>query len=144
MTQSASTAQLVLQVVVPQTNIEQGTVEAWLQVPEPEQTEGGWWVVPLHDSARPQATVFAACVQAPAPLQVPVLPQGGLAAQPPCGSATVPTLAQVPPAPVQTWQTGQLALPQQRPSTQFPLLHWLAPLHVAPLACFATQAPPLQ
>jgi hypothetical protein len=52
----------------------------WLQVPAPEQRDGGWKVVPVHDWASPQETVLAACVQPLAPLQVPVLPQGGLAA----------------------------------------------------------------
>jgi hypothetical protein len=51
--------------------------------------------------------------QAP-PTQSPVLPQGLVAAQPPCGSAVAfATLTQVPPAPVQAWQVGQLDVPQQ-------------------------------
>jgi hypothetical protein len=65
-------------------------------------------------------------VQAPLPLQVPVLPQVPLAAQRPCGSlAVLARLAQAPALPVtlQAWQVGQLALLQQTPSTQFPLPH---------------------
>ena len=69
--------------------------------------------------------MVGACVQAPAPLHVPVLPQGGLAGQRPCGSV-VPfaTAAQVPlPLTLHAWQVGQLALPQHVPSTQLPLMH---------------------
>jgi hypothetical protein len=33
---------------------------------------------------------------------------------------------------------------QQTPSTQLPLEHWLAPVHAAALASFATQLVPLQ
>jgi hypothetical protein len=50
-----------------------------LQAPPPLQNDCGWYVVPVHDTAAPQATVVAAWVQPLAPLQVPVLPQGGLA-----------------------------------------------------------------
>ena len=82
-------------------------------------------VVPLHVAAA-QLTVVAASVHAPLPSQAPVLPQVPLAPQRLCGSVTVlATLAQAPALPVtlQAWQSGQLALPQQTPSTQFPLLH---------------------
>ena len=45
----------------------------------------------------PHATLALACSHAPAPLQLPVLPQGGLAAQPPWGSILPePTSAHVP------------------------------------------------
>jgi len=53
----------------------------------PVQNDFGWKVVPVHDTPAPQDTVVAACVQAPAPLQVPMLPQGGLAAHWPEGAA---------------------------------------------------------
>jgi len=43
----------------------------------------------VHDCARPHDTVAAACVQAPLPLHVPVLPHGGLAVHWPAG-AVVP------------------------------------------------------
>ena len=115
----------LLQLVAPQMYGAQLTVVGVEQVPLPEQKAVGVKVVPLHEEAA-QLTLLAACVQAPAPLQVPVLPQVLPAAQRLCGSATVlATLAQVPALPVtlQAWQVGQLAVPQQTPSTQFPLLH---------------------
>jgi hypothetical protein len=115
-------------------------VEVWLQLPAPEQNDGGWYVVPLHDDPRPQLWVVGAWVQAPAPLQVPVLPQGGLAAHCPDG-AEVPAgrLVQVPglPETLQAWQLPQLALPQQTPSMQLPLMHWVPPVQVMPLALSA-------
>jgi hypothetical protein len=95
------------------------------QIPVPEQNEAGVKVLPLHVAAA-QLTVLAASVHAPLPLQAPVLPQVPLAVQRPCGSATaLATLAQAPklPATLQAWQRGQLALPQQTPSTQLPLPH---------------------
>ena len=68
----------------------------------------------MHDCARPQETVLAACWQAP-PTQTPVLPQGGLAAQ--LGGSELPsgTFVHVPrlPATLQDWQAGQLEAPQQ-------------------------------
>ena len=76
--------------------------------------------------AAAQLTVVAACVQAPLPLQVPVLPQVPLAPQRACGSVTVlATLAQVPglPATLQAMQVPQLAVLQQTPSMQLPLPH---------------------
>ena len=98
------------------------------QAPLPEQNAVGVKVVPLHDAAA-QLTLLAACVQAPLPLQVPVLPQVPLAAHRACGSVTLlATLAQVPgllPT-LQAMQVPQLAVLQQTPSTQFPLPHsWL-------------------
>jgi hypothetical protein len=89
------------------------------------QNATGVKVVPLQD-AGPQVTLVPACVQAPAPLQVPVLPQVVLVLQRPCGSVTVlATLAQVPglPETLQAMQVPQLAVLQQTPSTQFPLPH---------------------
>jgi hypothetical protein len=55
-------------------------VGSWLHMPVPVQNDCGWKVTPVHMTAAPHATLVAACVQPPAPLQVPVLPQGGLAA----------------------------------------------------------------
>jgi hypothetical protein len=69
----------------------------------------------------PQATVVAASWHAPAPLQRPVLPQGGFAAHKPCGSAVlIATFAQLPRLPVtlQAWQVPHEAVLQQTPSTQ--------------------------
>jgi hypothetical protein len=84
----------------------QAAVALWLQAPAPVQEDGGWWVVPLQDSTRPQATVAAAWSQTPV-LQVPVLPQVVLTAQ---------------------------VVPQQMPPTQLPLMHWFAVAQARPLA----------
>jgi hypothetical protein len=84
------------------------------------QCEIGVYVDPLQDAV-PHETVVAACWQAPAPLQLPVLPQGGLAAHSPWGSV-VPsaTLAQLPAAPgtLHAWQVPQAVALQHTPSTQ--------------------------
>jgi hypothetical protein len=55
-------------------------------------------------------------------------------------------LVQVPSEPVmlQASQAPAQALLQQYPSTQLPLVHWLAVLQTAPLLCLATQEVPLQ
>ena len=97
------------------------------QVPDPEQNAAGVKtdVVVLQEAAAHE-TLLAAWVQAPAPLQVPVLPQVVPVAQRACGSVTVlATLVQVPGLPVtlHDWQVPQLAVLQQTPSTQFPLPH---------------------
>jgi hypothetical protein len=96
--------------------------------------------------AEPQTTVAAACVQAPAPLQVPVLPQVPLAVQRAWGSVRPPpTLEQVPmPLRLQAWQVPHEVVEQQTPSTQLPMLHSWALPQVAPLALRAAQAVPLQ
>jgi len=113
------------------------------QLPAPLQNATGVNVEPLQE-ADPQVTLVEAWVQAPAPLQVPVLPQVPLAAQRPCGSLTaLATLAQVPalPATLQAWQVPQLAVPQQTPSTQKPLPHsWLA-RQATPLLLTGRQLP---
>jgi hypothetical protein len=41
----------------------------------------------------------------------------------------------------QAWQAGQLALPQQTPSTQLPLWHWLPAAQVTPEPSLAVHAP---
>ena len=112
---------------------------AWLHVPVPEQVDAGWYVVPVHDTARPHDTDAAACVQPLAPLQVPVLPQGGLAAHWPAGAA-VPAASgvQVPGVPpLQVWQVPQAGLPQQTPLTQLPLMHWFPAVQTRPFALSA-------
>jgi len=95
--------------------------------------------------AVPQTTVAAAWVQAPAPLQVPVLPQVPLVVQRACGSpAPSATFEQVPsPFRLQAWQVPQDPVPQQTPSTQLPLPHSCAAAQTAPLALRATQLPPV-
>ncbi len=89
--------------------------------------------------AAAQLTVVAAWVQAPAPLQVPVFPQVPFAAHCPEG-AVVPAAsgAQLPaPLTLQAWQVPQLPLPQQTPSVQNPLMHWLAALQLWPFGLSA-------
>jgi hypothetical protein len=99
-------------------------------------------VVPLQDGL-PHWTEGAVCWQAPAPLQTPVLPQGGPAGQRECGSLEPdPTLTQLP-APPQTWQVAQLVTLQQTPSTQLPVPHsWSAP-QLAPELFLGRQLPPV-
>jgi hypothetical protein len=110
-------------------------VAIWLQLPEPEQDDCGWNVVPVHETAAPQDTVDAAWVQPLAPLQKPVLPQGGLAAHWPEGAA-VPAArgVQVPGAvPLQVWQVPHAALPQQTLLRQLPLMHSFPATQAVPL-----------
>ena len=88
----------------------------------------------MHDAPAPQAVPAVPCVQALAPLQVPVLPQGGLAVHWPAGAA-VPAASgvQVPgDVPLQVWHVPQLGLPQQTLFTQLPLMHWLPAVHAVP------------
>jgi hypothetical protein len=143
--QSVSSLQVVLQAVLePQTYWPQVPDAGVVQVPEPEQCDAGVKVAPLQVAPGAQATLLAACVQAPEPLQLPVLPHGGLAAQRPCGSARPPvTLAQIPvPLTVHAWQVPQAAVEQQTPSTQLPLVHsWPVP-QVVPLPLTGRQLPP--
>ena len=73
-----SALQVVLQLVPLQTYGAQLDVVAAEQLPPPEQKAVGVNVVPVQDAA-PQLTLVGACVQAPPPLQVPVLPQVPLA-----------------------------------------------------------------
>jgi hypothetical protein len=111
----------------------------WLHVQLPEQNEGAWYVVPVHDVARPHDVEAAACVQPLAPLQVPVLPQGGLAVHWPVGAA-VPAASgvHVPGVvPLQVWQVPHAELPQQTPLMQLPLMHWLPAVQAAPFALSA-------
>jgi hypothetical protein len=70
------------------------------QAPAPVQCEIAVYVEPEHEAV-PHATLVLACSQAPAPLQLPVLPQGAFGVQPPCGSSKpAPTFAQEPVAQV--------------------------------------------
>ena len=124
-TQSVSVVQLVLQALVPQTNPPaQGLETGAAQAPVPLQWETGVNVDPLQEAV-PQETVVPPSWQCPAPSQAPVFPQGGLAAQRPCGSVVPdPTLAQVPALPVtlHDWQVPQELEAQQTPSTQLSLV----------------------
>jgi len=115
-----------------------------VHAPPPLQNDGGWYVVPEHDADVPQATEVGCCVQAPLPLQTPVLPQAPFDAQRLCGSpAPAPTFAHVPglEARLHAWQVEQAFVLQQTPSTQLALTHWLPAPHVPPSAFFAWQLP---
>lgn len=134
--QSLFVLQVVRQPVVPlQTYGEQLDVVWVPQVPAPVQSAGAVKVDPEHDGGR-HWRVLDCCVQAPAPLQVPVFPQGGAAvhcvpgAGVPAGSG-----AQLPgwPLTLQAWQVGQVWLPQHTPSVQNPLIHWFAAEQTCPL-----------
>jgi hypothetical protein len=87
--------------------------------------------------------VVCCCVQAPPPLQTPVLPHSPFGAQRPCGSLVPePTLEQVPkPFRLHAWQVEQAFVLQQTPSTQLPLAHWLLPPHATPSPLLSTQLP---
>ena len=88
--------------------------------PSPVQCEIDVNVEPAHEAA-PQLTPALACSQAPAPLQLPVLPHGGWAVQRACGSASPgATFEHVPalPTTLQAWHVPHIELPQQTPSTQ--------------------------
>jgi hypothetical protein len=54
------------------------------------------------------------------------------------------TLVQVPslPATAQLWQVGQAPTPQQKPSVQWPFVHWLSPVQARPFARVGWQLPP--
>jgi hypothetical protein len=90
------------------------------QPPVPLQWDTGVYVDPLHDCV-PHVTVVAASWQAPAPLQKPVFPQGGLAVHRFIVSALPSgTFAQLP-ALVPTlhaWQSEHELVLQQTLSTQ--------------------------
>ena len=93
-------------------------------VPAPEQVGAGVNVVPVQ-VALPQVTVAAACVHAPAPLQVPCCRRSWSPAHWPEGAVvTGPMTAQLPaPFRLQAWQVPQVPVPQQTPSVQKPLMH---------------------
>ena len=115
-TQSPSPEHVVLHAAAPQTYGEQLEVPGVAQAPAPVQCEMGVKVDPLHE-ATPQGVLTLACSHAPAPLQLPVLPQGGLAGQPACGSGTpTPTFAHAPV--MQVWHRPHDDDPQHTPSTQ--------------------------
>jgi hypothetical protein len=100
-------------------------------------------VLPLHEGPL-HITLVGCCWQAPLPLQAPVLPQVPLAGQALCGSATLSgTLVQTPALPLmlQALQVGQLALPQQTPSTQKPLVHSTAVRQATPFDLCSRQLP---
>ena len=76
-----------MELVVSQTKLpRQGDGTDGGQLPVPLQCETGVKLEPVQDAAAPQVTPVPACVQAPLPLQVPVLPQGGAAVHWPAGA----------------------------------------------------------
>jgi hypothetical protein len=114
------------------------------QVPVPEQKVAPV-AVPLVQDAATQVTDVDAWVQAPLPLQVPVLPQMPLATHRACGSVPpLPTAAQVPrPFRLQARHVPHELVEQQTPSTQLPLEHsWPVP-QLPPLVFFGRQLPPV-
>jgi hypothetical protein len=139
--QSVSTEQVVRQALTPHRYGAQLSVPGLEQVPLPEQKAVGVNVPAVQDGL-PHWTEVEACWQVPPPLQTPVLPQVVLpAGQPPWGSATpLATLTQIPDVP-HTWQVGQLATPQQTPSTQLPVAHWIGSLQAAPEAFLSRHIP---
>jgi hypothetical protein len=87
---------------------------------DPLQVAGAHWAVEL--------------AQAPAPSQVLVFPHPVPVAPQRVSFVPAPSGAQVPaPFTLHAWQAGQLALPQQTPSVQLPLMHWVAALQLEPL-----------
>jgi hypothetical protein len=119
------------------------------QSPMPSHVPAGVKAAPLHDPLPPHAVPEATCSQTPPAAQLPVFPQGGLAAHWP-GGAAVPGVAyaQLPSgAPVSAIVHARhvpvQATSQHTPSAQKPLVHWrpspLAQLCPFPLA--ATQWP---
>jgi hypothetical protein len=94
----------------------------------------------------PQAVPAGIGRQAPAPSQVPLKPQGGVAAQPPCGSiAPAATGLHRPalPATLHAAHVPQLDDEQQTPSTQLPLSHSAFAAQIWPRR-FLPHEPPLQ
>jgi hypothetical protein len=119
-------------------------VLAIVQPPLPEQRAAAVNVEPLQ-AAGAQVRLLGACVQAPSPLQVPVLPQVPLAAHWPDGAvALAGSAAQAPRLPVtlQAWQVPQAVLDeQQTPSMQLPLPHSCPVPQVPPSPFLVAQDP---
>jgi hypothetical protein len=125
--QSAPVVQVVEQASEPQMNGAQTTGGGVTQEPLPLQTVAGCATPPEHEGPAPQLVPAGATWHWPAPLQVPSLPQGGLAVQRP-SAPPLTTAAQVPSgcpvrALVQALHAVLQALLQQTPSTQAPLAH---------------------
>jgi hypothetical protein len=139
--QSRSLLHVVLHVTLPQAYAPQLIVPVWLQVPVPEQCEGGWWVVPEHDSAAPHSFDDGCCWQAPA-TQTPVLPHSPAATQFGGSAVLSATFEHVPlPLSAHDWQMPQLEVVQQTPSVQLPTAHSFAAEHAAPFPFLPTQLP---
>ena len=115
-----------------------------MQLPVPVQAPPGWNIVPVEQKNALHIVPPATCWQAPLAHR-PLLPQGGLTGQRPCGSAsgvTVPSDVQSPGVrPLHVLQVPQLAKLQQTPSTQLPVVHsWFDP-QLAPAPPLGWQVP---
>jgi hypothetical protein len=97
--------------------------------------------VPPAQLAGEQIVLSAYFWQPPAPSHLPFVPQvvGPWSVQNVTGAAVPATTGAHAPVPetLQAWQAGQLALPQQTPSTQLPLMHWPPDAHASPFALSA-------
>lgn len=101
----------------------------------PGQNEAGVYVEPLQLAA---AHIAVESWQLPAPSQTLVLPQPPVLAPQRVSVLPLATPAHVPwPFTLQAWQAGQLALPQQVPSTQLPMRHSLPVEQATPFALSA-------
>jgi hypothetical protein len=87
--------------------------------------------------------------QPPAPSHLPFVPQlvGPWSAQKPAGAVVPCATAEHAPVPerLQAVHAGQVAVPQQTPSTQLPLMHWPPVVQASPFGLsaqfFAPAAP---
>jgi hypothetical protein len=142
--QLAAVVQLVPQAVA----LQRYGAQVWdggvTQAPLPLQVTAPCATPLAHEAAAPQLVPAAGTRHCPAPLQVPSLPQGGLAVQ---RLSLPPALieAQVPLGwPVRAFvhavQAPLQAVLQQTPSTQKPLAHSCPPAQVCP-AVLSLRAP---
>ena len=122
--QLASEVHVVGQPDAVQRNAPQVIEVAAAQPPVPLQNAAGVKVVPLQVEAA-QLTLVAASVQAPLPLQVPVLPQVALTLHWPDGAGSPDVIAEQVPSPsrLQDRQVPQTSVMQQTPSVQNPEVH---------------------
>ncbi len=146
--QSALLAQVVLQAPVPQRNGSQGAIAGGRQSPEPSQVRACVSVEPVQLAAT-HCVPLGCCRQAPAPLQVPSLPQVAAAAAThwlaTTGGLPMPTGEQVPtvPAMLQARQVPEQAASQQTCCSQWFDLHSDPAAQAAPFD-FLSQIVPVQ
>jgi hypothetical protein len=115
------------------------------QVPAPLQVSVSDAIEAAQDAAL-QTVPLGQSRHVPAPLQLPSVPQldAALGAHSLCGSLPAGIDPHVPFDPPVSAALHALHVPlhallQQKPSTQLPLVHWLAPPHMLPLPSLATQ-----
>jgi hypothetical protein len=96
---------------------------------------------PAGQVAFEQPVPFGYFWQPPAPSHLPFEPQleGPSSGQKLTGAVVPAATGEHAPLPdrLHAWQAGQLALPQQTPSTQLPLMHWPPVEQARPLALSA-------